>query len=158
MSARRAPPGSVAAALRAGSSLRPSVRTGLEALKAADRKRIDRSVRDRFVDGIDVDEALRLRHPVERRWDYVLGDGDGGRLIGMEPHPAESGEVSVVIDKKRNTERWLGDHLRDGRHVARWLWVGTGKASLPLGGKARLRLAQHGIAFAGKTVKTFHLD
>ena len=127
-------------------------------MKAVDRKRVDRAVRGRFVDGIDADEALRPDHPAERRWDYVLGDGAGRRLVGIEPHPAESGEVSAVIEKKRNTERWLRDHLRDGRRIVRWLRVGTGKASLPRGGKARLRLAQHGIEFAGGTVKASHLD
>ena len=127
-------------------------------MKAADRKRIDPAVRERFVDGIDADEALRLAHPTERRWDYVLGDEKGGQLVGIEPHPAASGEVSSVIDKKRNAERWLGDHLREGRRVARWLWVGTGKTSLPLGDKVRLRLAQQGIRFVGKAVKATHLD
>jgi len=127
-------------------------------MKTVDRKRMDRSVQDRFVDGIDADEALRLQHPAARRWDYVLGDARGACLVGIEPHPAESGEVSVVMEKKRNTERWLSDHLKEGRRVARWLWVGTGKASLPLASKARLRLAQRGISFVGKSVRASHLE
>ncbi len=158
MSGRRRASASVTGSLRPGSSLRSDVRPGLGAMKVADRRRIDPAARDRFVDSIDVDEALRLGHPVERRWDYVLGDEEGTQLVGVEPRPAESGEVAVVMQKKRNTERWLVDHLRGGGRVARWLWVGTGKTSLPLGDKVRLRLAQAGIRFVGRRLQEKHLD
>ena len=57
MSGRRRPSGSVEKALRPGSSLRPGVRLALGAMKAADRKRIDPTVREPSVDGTGADEA-----------------------------------------------------------------------------------------------------
>lgn len=126
-------------------------------MKRPDRALVDPAVRTRFVDGLDTDEVMRAERPNDHRWDYVLGDGESDQLVGIEPHPAESGEVSVVIAKKRATRAWLRDHLKTGVQVERWLWVTAGKQTFPAGGRTNLRLAQAGIQFAGRRIGAKHL-
>jgi hypothetical protein len=143
--------------LRSDSTLLPSVKEDLGALTDADRGFLDEEVRPTFADSLDLDGALRSDHPTSSRWDYLLGHVPGHALVGMEVHTASTGEVSVLIDKKRAALDQLRPHLRAGRSVDHWLWVAAGSVKILDLDKARQRLDQHGITFVGKKVLAKHL-
>ena len=148
--------GSVAKALREGSSLRADVRDGVRALRG-DRRLIDSSIRERFVDSIDLDAALRVEQPDEPRWDYLLGDREKLVLIAFEPHPIHSGAATAIIAKKRSAERTLRKHLRDGVRVDGWFWSTSGGGTIPKGSREERQLARAGIRFAGRRLERKHL-
>lgn len=139
------------------SSLRASVKAGTSAIKKADQYVLDASIRQDFGDSLDLDEATRVGREGQHRWDYLLGHTSSGSIIGVEPHSASNGEVSVVIAKKAESQRVLLDHLRAGSQVVSWNWVSSGPVSLLPIDKVRFRLAQHGISFVGRSLRKSHL-
>jgi hypothetical protein len=95
---------------------------------------------------LDLDRARREAEPNAPRWDYILGEREGGS-IGLEVHPAKASEVDTVIEKKRWAEGRLSHHC--DLRVGRWCWVrppGSPLQFTPIGPKARL-LAKNGIQF-----------
>lgn len=145
-----------AAVLRA-SRLTFLVRDGLQALKAADRRLIDESIKTRLHDSLDIDAAFAETHSNENRWDYLIGDTVPERLIGLEPHSAKSDEVSTVIRKKRRALEQLRQHLKPGKKVWRWFWVSAGAVHFPDTDRVNLQLAQENIQFVGKQLQRKHL-
>jgi hypothetical protein len=147
----------VLAALRDESPLRASVKPGLSAIKKADAYILDKSIRGEFEDSLDLDDATRAGREGENRWDYLLGH-TSSKIIGVEPHSATNGEVSVVIAKKQASQRVLLDHFREGVTVSSWNWVSSGTVGLMPLDKVRLRLAQNGISFVGRSLRKTHLS
>lgn len=138
------------------STLQPHVKDGISAIKKVDAFILDKSIRSEFEDSLDLDEHTRVGREGENRWDYILGHSSG-RIIAIEPHSATNGEVSVVIAKKDASQRVLIDHLRSGKAVSSWNWVSSGKVALMPLDKIRLRLAQNGITFVGRSLGRKHL-
>lgn len=132
------------------------MKDGLAAIKKADLYAIHTSLRAEFADSIDLDEATRVGREGENRWDYLLGHSSS-KIIGVEPHSASNGEVSVVIAKKAASQRVLSKHLRGGARVESWNWVSSGTVGLVPLDKVRLRLAQNGITFVGRCLQKSHL-
>jgi hypothetical protein len=93
----------------------------------------------------------------ENRWDYLLGHAPSKQLVGVEPHSAANSEISTVVDKLVAARSQLQDHLCDGKFVAKWFWVASGKVHFAPLEKATLRLAQNGITFVGRTLTSKHL-
>lgn len=145
----------VAMALRSGSSIATAVLTGMTALGKSDRKLIHESIRPEIGDGINLDEATRIAFPNQNRWDYVLSVPNRKLLIGVEPHSANDGELSVVIKKRNNAVDFLADQLKPGERVARWYWVTRGKVNFSNTEKARRALDQNGIRFVGRMLSDF---
>ncbi|MCA9538294.1 MAG: hypothetical protein KC620_05370, partial [Myxococcales bacterium] len=139
------------------STVRAEVRDGLGAVERGDRQHFATDVRDAFADSVNLDAALKVSHPAEPRWDYLLGHASGGAVVGLEVHPAHDREVGAIIDKKAAAQRQLSGHLVPGRRVARWLWVASGKADFARTEKTVFRLAQNGIEFVGRSVLRRHL-
>lgn len=147
----------VRAGLRDDSSLQENVRDGLAAVQKAHRTYIDVEIRALFADSLDADESLRVGNEQANRWDYLLGHSSSKKIIGVEPHSASNGEISVVIKKLLAAKVQLRSHLKDGVHVARWLWVASGEVQfLPIEAATKT-LAQHGIEFVGRKVTRKHL-
>jgi hypothetical protein len=147
----------VRAILRDDSPLRAKVRDGLEAMKKADRKLIDEPLRDSFEDSLDVDEAFRPGCDRENRWDYLLGHRPSRAVVALEPHSANEKEISVVIAKRTAAKAQLAPHLKDGKRIAAWLWVASGKVHFANTEKARIRLDENGILFVAPKVLPKHL-
>jgi hypothetical protein len=122
--------------LNAASALRERVRDGLGALKSADRSYVHASLRTAFADSLDTDEAFRVGHDTENRWDYLLGHERSRRIVGLEPHTASDKEVSTVIKKRARTLEHLRGHLKPGRRVAAWYWVASGTVNFTIMDKA----------------------
>lgn len=96
----------------------------LQWLKAAiDGKHIHEPVRSAFSDSLDLDEATRVMHPNDARWDYLLGHERSAQVIAVESHSAQTSEVSLVIAKRAASRRHLAGHLANGR-VADGLGMG----------------------------------
>jgi hypothetical protein len=115
------------AILNSDSTLIVSVQNGLGAMKTTDIRLIGQTIRASFSDSLDLDEALRANHPNDPRWDYLLGHEMTSKVIGLEAHSATTGEVSVVIEKRRRAQDQLRTHMKLGERVADWFWVASGK-------------------------------
>jgi len=133
------------------------LKSGLSALRKADRALIDHDVRQTFAESLDLDSALRARHPQDRRWDYLLGHAPSTSMVGLEPHSAKQDEISAVIAKRRAALAYLRDHLRPGKRVVSWFWVASGRVFFADTEKARRRLDQAGIKFVGTRLLEKHL-
>ncbi len=151
--ARRRRSSPLRAALRPDTSLVGHVRDGLGALRSGDHACIDSSLRQRFSDSLDLDDALRAGHEQENRWDYLLGYAPSAVVVGLEAHSAKTDEVSTVIAKRAAAMRQLRSHLKPGARVWAWFWVASGRVQIAPLEKARLRLAQSGIAFVGRSLR-----
>lgn len=147
----------VRSSLLPASSLRPLVRDGLEAIKAAHRGHFDEAIRSSFADSLDLDEALRAGREQENRWDYLLGHSPSGNVVAVEPHSAKQDEITTVIKKRSAAKEQLRDHLRDGVRIHKWLWVASGKVHFADTEKVRRLLDQNGIEFVGRVLSDKHL-
>ncbi len=147
----------VRAALRSQSPLRAQVEDGLDGVEKAHRIYFDKTVRSSFADSLNLDVALARGHERENRWDYLLGHAPSHRVMAVEAHSAENKEIATVIKKREAALRQLREHLRDGKSVAKWLWVASGNVHFAPMEKATFQLAQSGIEFVGRTIMNKHL-
>jgi len=148
----------VRAALRPSSALLPRVSDGLDGVNRGHRRLIDTAIRALFSDSLDLDAALRTQRPQDNRWDYLVGHAGSGKVVGLEPHSAATGEVSTVIAKRAAARAQLQDHFRRGAAVAAWFWVASGRVDFVPHDKAMMRLLQAGITFVGGRVLAKHLS
>jgi hypothetical protein len=144
-------------ALLPASHLQALVQDYLGAVQGKHRGYIEESLRAEFADSLELDEAFRVGHDQENRWDYLLGHAPSDSVVAVEPHSATTGEISTVIDKRKAAKLQLRDHLKPGARIAAWLWVASGNVQFADTEKARVRLDQNGIAFVGRTVLRKHL-
>ena len=144
-------------ALAAQSTIKALVQDGIGAVKDKDKKFIDASIRTQFADSLDTDESFRVGCDQEPRWDYLLGH-ENRSLIAVEPHSAKTDEIEKVINKKKALRQQLDGHLKDGRHISKWLWVASGTVCFPRGSKHEILLSQAGIKFVGRCVLAKHLS
>jgi hypothetical protein len=142
----------VRAALHEGSTLLSSVCDGMGAVENAHRSYFDDGLRSRIDDSLNLDEATRSAHPQANRWDYVLGDQGTRKLFAVEPHSANTGEISVVIKKKAAALEHLRGHLRNGQVIDRWIWVASGTVRLVPLEKSKFQLDKAGIVLCGRRV------
>jgi len=128
------------------------------AVITSDRDYFDGSVRACFADSLDLDDAMRVGHEQENRWDYLLGHKSSREIVAVEPHSAKEDQITNVIRKCEAARVRLRGHLRDGVGVAKWLWVASGEVHFADTEKARRRLDQSGIKFVGRKVKAKDLS
>jgi hypothetical protein len=143
-------------ALIDSSDLADHVQDGLGAVKDRDKRFIEVSIRAKFTDSLDTDEAFRAGRDQEPRWDYLLGH-ENRQLIAVEPHSAKTDEINAVINKKRAVLLQLQGHLKENKSISRWLWVASGRVAFPKDSQFQRRLSQHGITFVGSCVMEKHL-
>ena len=139
------------------SALLHGVRDGLGALVPAHRDHLDGKIRPAFADSLDLDATLREKFPQTNRWDYLLGHSQTGAIVGLEPHPATSDQVSTVIAKRKASLEQLKPHLRAGARVSAWFWVASGRTQFSPMEKAVFNLQQNGITFVGGSLQQKHL-
>ncbi len=147
----------LAVALVDQSTLASFVRPGCEAIESRHRGMIEDSERERIADSLDLDSATRAEFPNENRWDYLVSVADAKVLVAVEPHTARDSEIEVVIRKKSHAVRYLSRHIRQGHRVGRWIWVSS-RSRFSRMEKARRRLDQAGIKFAGRLIRSLTED
>lgn len=133
--------------LRVGSTLINQVKEGLGAVDKAHKGYIAEEIRKAFSDSLEIDENLKEGHDRENRWDYLLGYTAGACVIALEPHSANAGEISTVIQKRKAALEQLRPHLKDGAKIAEWFWVASGRNQFLDTEKTRRLLDQKGIRF-----------
>jgi hypothetical protein len=97
---------------------------GLEAIEKSHRSSFMLPRKAGHIASVNVDECMRKRYPNSRRWDYgVWHGGKDAEIAFVEFHKAETGEIAVIIEKKK----WLlgiitGVSIPD----CEWYWIKTG--------------------------------
>ncbi len=129
--------------------LQGQFRAGLKALKKVDRGRL--SV-EKPLGSVDVDGALAGLYPKASRWDYLIGQQCGGRVLlhWIEVHSADGEHNVREVERKLS---WLmgwvaATPLKAYRR--RLYWVSSGKCSFTSRYPRVKALAQRGVLFCGQ--------
>jgi hypothetical protein len=135
-------------------ALQGAFRSGLQALKKLDRRRIRCRNPATLRGSVNLDQALQESHPNEPRWDYGIGVRDSqtiDRLIWIEVHPASSHHIQEVLAKHHWLKDWLSrsSPLLNGMG-GMFVWIASGRVAIPPDSPQRKRIAQKGIRFAGE--------
>lgn len=104
-------------------------------LKVADSRRLQGSV--------DIDECTKRLYPQEARWDYVIGYGD--RAYFVEVHPANTSNVTEMVNKANWLEKWLRNKAPELEklRVDILYWVPSGKVAILRNSPQYRKLALH---------------
>lgn len=129
------------------------LQNGLGAVASRDLELIHLDDRTIVGDSINLDEHQRSSLPNAARWDYILSIPSSRHIVGLEPHAARDGEISVVIRKRKTALDYLDRELRAPHRVAYWIWVTRGSVGFSNNEKARRILDQNGIFFAGRIAR-----
>jgi hypothetical protein len=130
-------------------------RVGLKAIENTHRNRIKYGTSKNITGSVNLDDALRLSHPTEPRWDYGIGYlmHNSEKIHWVEFHPASSGHIEEVLNKLEWLKNWLqSSATKLNAMPKRFVWVASGKVHLPRNSPQRRRLAEKGLFFAGESV------
>ncbi len=140
-------------AVLATPGLEQAYRSGLQALRAVDRGRIDCPDPKGLAGSLDLDSCLKELLPSDPRWDYGIGlnRSEGhDQIVWIEVHPANSHHVDEVLRKHRWLKDWLHVHGSLLKPMsARFVWVASGPVALTANSPQRRRVAAAGVHFAG---------
>lgn len=138
-------------AINATPGLSNAYRPGIQALKEADRRRVDCSDTRRLAGSVNLEGSLNIAGgPV---WDYGIGWRNPARdhAIWIEVHPATSDHVGSMVDKARWLKQWLRTSAPDLAGITRpedgYVWIASGGVSLQRGSRQARQLAAEGVSF-----------
>lgn len=143
--------------LKKESELQILVENGLGAVEKKHHNYIDQDLREDFSDSLNLDEAMRVAHQNDNRWDYLFGHTPSGTVVGLEPHSAKNDEISTVIRKRKMALDQLRDHLKPGVKVISWFWVASGVVDFADTERTRRQLDENGVKFVGKILLKKHI-
>jgi hypothetical protein len=130
---------------------------GLQALKKADRNRVECKNTRSLTGSINLDETLKDSHAHKPRWDYGIGvkvTKRTDRAIWIEVHPASHHHIDEVLKKHRWLKRWLAFSAPLLNQIdAEFAWIASGKVSIPVNSPLRRKLNAQGIQFAGEHLR-----
>ena len=130
---------------------------GLQALKSVDRDRIQCKNTRNLTGSVDLDEALRDSNPNDPRWDYGIGvrkTQNSDRVIWIEVHPASSSHIQDVLNKFGWLRQWLTSSAPCLKTISTdYVWIASGKVSIPPNSPQRRKLAAQGIRFVGNRLQ-----
>jgi hypothetical protein len=134
--------------------LEQAYQTGLGALRAQDRARVEARNPRALSGSVDVDKALQPLQPNANRWDYVvagkIANSVTERLYWIEVHPASSSHnVREIQNKLDWLLGWLQGQLLD-RYKREFLWLASGKSVFHQNSPQVKILAGKGIQFKGR--------
>ena len=122
-------------------------RPGKQALKNADRNKVDAADRKKLQGSLDIDSQVKAFYPQSPRWDYALSYDD--KIYFFEVHPAETSEVDRVINKVKWLKHWLKskavsiDNLPKAAHP--YIWIQSGRYAILPTAKEKMKLSVSGI-------------
>jgi len=129
-------------------------RTGLRALREVDRNRVATEDTRRHKGSVDVESCLKASRPFHRQWDYAIGYQPTNLaeevVYWIEVHPANPGEVNVVLEKLAWLRTWLennGAHLNSMKRA--YVWISSGTTSFSQRSPQARRMAQARLRHAG---------
>ena len=140
--------------------IRHALRAGLKALKKADKAHVTADDTSRLSGSIDLDAALAMKLPQERRWDYAVGHRPSNSRCEMiywiEIHPASgNSSVGAVLGKLESLRSWLRDRapLLDVLRPRRFIWISSGRTSFTLSSPQQKRFAVFGLRHVGHILR-----
>lgn len=138
--------------------LRGALRPGLKALRAQDRPHVAPEDPRRLRGSVDVDAALRPRHPHAHRWDFAIGYRHSNLnrdfIYWVEMHTATDRQVKVVLEKLSWLKGWLaGDGCELRTPDSEFVWVSSGATTFTLSAPQRKEFAQSGLYHRGQVFR-----
>lgn len=139
-------------AIESTEEVKDGFRAGKQAVKGADRDKVDAAVKNKLQGSLDIDSQVEALYPHEPRWDYALSYDD--KIYYFEIHPAETSEVDKVVNKVRWLKSWLRkkateiDKLPKAEHP--YIWIQSGRYAILPTAKEKMKLSVAGIATANK--------
>jgi hypothetical protein len=104
-----------------------------------------------------VEQFLASRYPEQRQWDYAVGFQPSNLadevIYWFEVHPANEGEVRVVLEKLRALKTWLRTNAQKMDEMKRsFIWISSNRTSFTsrsslARGMSKENLKQVGRAF-----------
>lgn len=149
-----------ASSVKATRQIQNALCSGLGALSKSNRSHIRISDSIQLAGSVDLDNSLRTEYPNESRWDYAIGHRDKQSrhhedfVSFVEIHPANSGEVKVVIAKLVWLKSWLRSNAPRLDSMRReFVWLSSGRTTLSLSAPHQKQLAQLGLRHGGRVLK-----
>ena len=107
---------------------------GLQALLEADRNRIQTAEPRNLRGSVNVERCLARKYPEQRQWDYAVGFQPTNLveevIYWIEVHPANEGEVRVVLEKLRALKTWLRTNAQKMNEMKRsFIWISSNRTS-----------------------------
>jgi hypothetical protein len=128
---------------------------GLRAVRAIDRRRIASEDTRRIKGSVDVEACLRTRRSRDRQWDYAVGYHPTNLseevVYWIEVHPANPGEVQVVLEKLEHLQAWLrvdGNKLDSMKRL--FIWISSGTTSFNQKSPQAHRMSQAKLRHVGR--------
>jgi len=133
-------------AVKSTPSIGGHLKSGLKALKNADRGRV--SCDGRHLRGsVDIDSALRGLYPDDARWDYAVGlvGREHDSVAWLEVHPASSLHVDEALSELRWLVHWLEMSAPELKILPRrFCWIATGTISFSRSSAQARKVAREG--------------
>ena len=150
----------LSAAIKQIPSLTGKFKHGLRALSKNHRDAISLKDSRKLSGSIDIDTALKSKHPHDHRWDYCIGvqkKRNADSLVWVEFHPANSHSVSDMLAKAKWLKQWLAGFGKPLQGLMKektdLRWVPTGPVAIRQASKQSKILAQAGIRFPQRRIK-----
>jgi hypothetical protein len=129
-------------------------RAGLGAVHERDRNRLRTEQTRRLSGSVDVESALTPRYRDERQWDYAVGfrptNTKAEVVYWLEVHPANEGEVRVVLEKLEFLRRWLRENGPKLNAMPKaFIWISSGRTSFTRTSPQQKRLSLAGLQHGG---------
>jgi hypothetical protein len=118
-------------AVKETTSIGNCYREGLQAIKGGDRSYFALSDPRKCNGSVDLDSCLLKSNRSDNRWDYTIGLNNQAYFI--EIHPAQTGEVGVMLKKLEWLKSWLegdGKKLNAIRANPCFFWIASGKFNI----------------------------
>ncbi len=140
-------------------------RSGLQALKRADRSRVTCAEPRRLTGSVSLDSALarETQHANAPRWDYGIGykpRRGAERAIWVEVHPASTSSVGEVINKLNWLRMWLREDapqlasLTVSNGTTRpFVWIATAGVHIPRNSRQARQLSTAGLEMPRRVLR-----
>lgn len=123
---------------------------GKQAIKNTDRSKVVAADNNKLQGSLDIDSQVKAIYPNEPRWDYALSYDD--KIYFFEVHPAETSEVTQVVNKVNWLKSWLKTKAPELNKLPKaehpYTWVQSGRYAILPTAKERMKLSISGITIA----------
>lgn len=128
--------------------------SGLQALSKFFRAKIQATDTNKLGGSVDLDECVKHIYPNENRWDYILGYS--GMAYFIEFHSANTGEVSVMLNKLSWLKNWLHTHAPEINKIkatqSAFIWIQSNGNHILKNSSQERRIAQAGLRPVSKLI------
>lgn len=120
---------------------------GLKAIKNVDKSKIKAADTKKLDGSINIDSCVKNKYPNGERWDYAISYT--GKVCYCEVHPAETSEVTKMLDKLTWLKGWLKDDAPSinvlPSYSIKYVWIPSGRVNILANSKEARRVACSGI-------------